>query len=45
MPTINGKKVSTKTGRSYGRPQVVVEDEFEKFLEKQKRGNFCKRVL
>ena len=38
MPIINGKKVSTKTGRTYGRPQVEVTDDFEKFLEKQKRG-------
>ena len=38
MPIINGKKVSTKTGRAYGRPQVEVTDDFEKFLEKQKRG-------
>lgn len=38
MPIINGKKVSTKTGRNYGRPSVEVADDFEKFLEKQKRG-------
>ena len=38
MPVVNGKKVSTKTGRAYGRPQVEVNDDFEKFLEKQKRG-------
>ena len=38
MPIVNGKKVSTKTGRAYGRPQVDVDDDFEKFLEKQKRG-------
>ena len=38
MPIINGKKVSTKTGRAYGRPQVEVTDDFEKFFEKQKRG-------
>lgn len=38
MPIVNGKKVSTKTGRTYGRPQVEIDDEFEKFLEKQKRG-------
>ena len=38
MPIINGKKVSLKTGRTYGRPQVEVKDDFEKFLEKQKRG-------
>ena len=38
MPIVNGKKVSLKTGRTYGRPQVEVADEFEKFLEKQKRG-------
>ena len=38
MPVVNGKKVSLKTGRTYGRPQVEVNDDFEKFLEKQKRG-------
>ena len=49
MPIINGKKVSTKTGRAYGRPQVEVKDDFEKFLEKQKRGEIsvkeCCEVL
>ena len=38
MPIVNGKKVSLKTGRNYGRPQVEVDDEFRKFFEKQKRG-------
>ena len=38
MPIVNGKKVSLKTGRTYGRPQVAVADDFQKFLEKQKRG-------
>ena len=38
MPIVNGKKVSLKTGRNYGRPQVAVADDFEKFFEKQKRG-------
>ena len=38
MPIVNGKKVSLKTGRTYGRPQVELEDDFQKFLEKQKRG-------
>lgn len=38
MPVINGKKVSTKTGRAYGRPASVVEADFQKFLEKQKEG-------
>lgn len=38
MPIVNGKKVSSKTGRAYGRPSLVREDEFEKFLEKQKEG-------
>lgn len=38
MPIVNGKKVSLKTGRNYGRPQVEIDDEFEKFFEKQKRG-------
>jgi hypothetical protein len=38
MPTVNGKKVSLKTGRATGRPTVELDDDFEKFLEKQKRG-------
>lgn len=38
MPVVKGKRVSTKTGRTYGRPQVAVDDDFQKFLEKQKRG-------
>ena len=38
MPVVNGKKVSLKTGRAYGRPSVDVSDDFQKFLEKQKRG-------
>ena len=36
MPIVDGKKVSTKTGRAYGRPTLDVE--FEKFLKKQKDG-------
>ena len=38
MPIVDGKKISTKTGRAYGRPQAEVNDDFQKFLEKQKRG-------
>ena len=38
MPIVNGKKVSLKTGRATGRPSVALDDDFEKFLEKQKRG-------
>ena len=38
MPIVNGKKVSLKTGRTYGRPQVKVDEDFQKFLEKTKRG-------
>lgn len=38
MPIVNGKKVSTKTGRTYGRQPLEIKDDFEKFLEKQKRG-------
>ena len=36
MPIVDGKKVSTKTGRAYGRPAIDVD--FEKFLKKQKDG-------
>lgn len=38
MPVINGKKVSLKTGRACGRQPIELGDDFEKFLEKQKRG-------
>ena len=38
MPIVNGKKVSTKTGRAYGRQPIELADDFEKFLKKQKDG-------
>ncbi len=38
MPTIDGKRVSTKTGRAYGRPLSVTDNEFQIFLEKNKKG-------
>ena len=38
MPVVNGKKVSLKTGRTYGRPLVELDDDFQKFYEKTKRG-------
>ena len=39
MPIINGKKTSTKTGRATGRQSLSIDEEqFQKFLEKQKRG-------
>ena len=38
MPIVNGKKVSTKTGNEYGRPALKLNDDFEKFLKKQKDG-------
>lgn len=38
MPIVNGKRVSTKTGREYGRPSIDVGEDFEKFLKKQKDG-------
>lgn len=38
MPIINGKKVSLKTGRVYGRQPLAIDDDFEKFLKKQKEG-------
>ena len=37
MPVVDGKRVSKKTGRTYGRPSAEVSD-FEKFLKKQKDG-------
>ena len=38
MPIVNGKRVSTKTGREYGRPSIKINGSFEKFLKKQKDG-------
>ena len=38
MQVVNGKRVSAKTGRNYGRQTIEVGADFEKFLEKQKDG-------
>lgn len=38
MRVVNGKKVSAKTGRTYGRQVVAVGVDFQKFLQKQKDG-------
>ena len=38
MQVVNGKKVSAKTGRTYGRQVVAADVDFEKFLKKQKDG-------
>lgn len=38
MQVVNGKKVSAKTGRTYGRQAIAVDENFQKFLEKQKGG-------
>ena len=38
MPVVNGKRVSTKTGREYGRPLIKLDEDFKKFLKKQKDG-------
>ena len=38
MQVVNGKKVSAKTGRTYGRQAVAADVDFEKFLKKQKDG-------
>jgi DNA invertase Pin-like site-specific DNA recombinase len=38
MPIVNGKRVSVKTGRTYGRQAIEIPDDFEKFLKKQKDG-------
>lgn len=37
MPTVNGKKVSSKTGRGFGRP-AADDSEFPKYRAKTKRG-------
>ena len=39
MQVVNGKKVSAKTGRTYGRQAVAADVDFEKFLKKQKDGS------
>lgn len=40
MPTVNGKKISAKTGRGIGRPKANIDNvRFKKLLEKQKRGD------
>ena len=49
MPIVNGKKVSTKTGRTYGRQPIELTDDFQKFLKKQKDGEItvnecCKQL-
>lgn len=38
MPIVNGKRVSAKTGRTYGRQPIELPDDFQKFLKKQKDG-------
>ena len=38
MPVVNGKKVSLKTGKTYGRQPIDIDGDFEKFLKKQKDG-------
>ena len=38
MPVVNGKKVSLKTGRTYGRQPLEIDDAFERYFEMQKRG-------
>lgn len=39
MPVVNGKKVSAKTGRGFGRPKSEIDfSQFKKFREEQKRG-------
>ena len=38
MPTVDGKKVSSKTGVAIGRTNKVSDDVFQKFLEKYKKG-------
>lgn len=49
MPIVNGRRVSTKTGRTYGRQPIELSSDFEKFLKKQKDGEMtvaecCKQL-
>ena len=39
MQMVNGKKISAKTGRTYGRQVIATGADFEKFLKKQKEGS------
>lgn len=39
MPVVDGKKVSSKTGKGFGRPKTKIDPmAFEKFAQKQKDG-------
>ena len=39
MPVVDGKRVSVKIGRGFGRPASEIDDErFEKLAQKQKDG-------
>lgn len=38
MPIIDGKRVSSKTGNAMGRANKITDNEFQKFLEKNKKG-------
>ena len=38
MPVVGGKRVSSKTGNAIGRANKVSDDAFQKFLEKNKKG-------
>lgn len=38
MSIVDGKRISTKTGRAYGRQSLDIGDDFQKFLKKQKEG-------
>lgn len=39
MPVVDGKRVSSKTGNAMGRANKISDDEFQKFLAKNKKGN------
>lgn len=39
MPVVNGKKVSSRTGRGFGRPEAQIDEAlFQNLAEKQKNG-------
>lgn len=49
MKVVDGKRVSVKTGTTYGRQPISFGDDFQKFLEKQKDGEMtvtecCKQL-
>ena len=45
MPVVNGKKVSTKTGRPTGRPNATYPGEWEKYYKQWKDGTITAKAM